>query len=144
MTSPRGYRNNNPGNLDRGKQPWVGEDRSPEARAREHRFAVFTTPEYGFRAMARTLLTYRNKHFLRTVRAVIDRWAPPNENNTSAYVTAVADALGVHPDDLIDVRQPETMQGLLRAIARHENGGHYWHDSIIRGGIRLAGIGAPE
>lgn len=139
--TPRGVRNNNPGNLDRGKKPWIGEDRSPEARAREHRFAVFITPEYGFRALARTLLTYRNKHFLRTVKAVINRWAPPVENDTSAYVTQVAKALGVHQEDLIDVRDPDTMLALVRAIARHENGSDYWQDDIIRGGIQLANIG---
>src|SRR3546814_2962731 len=62
--------------------PWIGEDRSPEAREREHRFCVFKTPEHGFRALVRVLLTYQRKYRLRTVAGMIDRWAPPVENNT--------------------------------------------------------------
>lgn len=139
-TAPRGVRNNNPGNIDRTGVAWQGEDRSAQARARETRFCVFVSPEYGFRALARTLLTYRNKHGLKTVRAVINRWAPPVENNTSAYVTQVATALGVAPDAVIDVRRPAVMVSLVKAIARHENGGNYWSDSVIAAGVGMAGV----
>src|SRR3546814_9809935 len=62
---PRGVRNRNPGNIDRTGVPWIGEDRSPEAREREHRFCVFKTPEHGFRALVRVLLTYQRKYRLR-------------------------------------------------------------------------------
>src|SRR3546814_2175426 len=79
---PRGVRKRNPGNIDRTGVPWIGEDRSPEAREREHRFCVFKTPEHGFRALVRVLLTYQRKYRLRTVAGMIDRWAPPVENNT--------------------------------------------------------------
>src|SRR3546814_11397936 len=48
---PRGVRNRNLGNIDRTGVPWIGEDRSPEAREREHRFCVFKTPEQGFSAL---------------------------------------------------------------------------------------------
>ena len=63
---PRGVRNNNPGNIDRTAVVWQGEDRSPEALKREARFCVFVTPQAGFRAVAKTLLTYQRKHGLRT------------------------------------------------------------------------------
>jgi len=138
MAVPRGVRNNNPGNIDRSARPWQGEDRSPAARAREHRFAVFTTPAAGFRALARTLLTYRARHGLRTVQAIINRWAPPTENLTSAYVREVASALNVAPDAPIDVRDEPTMFAIAKAIARHENGGDHWADETIREGLRLA------
>ena len=137
---PRGVRNNNPGNLDRTNLAWQGEDRSPQARAAEHRFCVFKSPEYGFRALARTLLTYRNKHGLRTVRKIIDRWAPPVENNTSAYVKAVAASVGVTPDQAIDVRKRAVMFALAKAIAHHEQGGDFWPDEVINRGLDLAGI----
>lgn len=101
---------------------------------------MFLTPEAGFRALAKTLLTYRSKHRLRTVQGIINRWAPPHENVTSAYVREVAKALGVEPSEPIDVRNFRTLSLLAKAIARHENGGHYWADQVIHDGVRQAGI----
>lgn len=141
MTAPpRGVRNNNPGNIDRSAVAWQGEVRTAAARKQEARFCVFESPEFGFRALAKTLLTYRNKHGLRTVKAIINRWAPPTENITTAYVREVAKALGVDPETSIDVRERATMFGLAKAIARHENGGNFWDDATIHQGLTLAGI----
>ena len=137
---PRGVRNNNPGNIDRSKTPWQGEDRSEAARAAEHRFCVFESPEYGFRALARVLHTYRTKHGLKTVRGIISRWAPPAENNTDAYADAVAAAVGVSVDEMIDVRRMQVCLPLAKAIAKHENGADYWGDETIREGLELAGV----
>ncbi|MGV7185697.1 structural protein P5 [Xanthomonas axonopodis] len=140
MAPPRGVRNNNPGNIDRTGVAWQGEDRTAAARAREARFAVFDTPEYGFRALVKTLLTYQRKHDLRTVRGIINRWAPPVENDTGAYVREVAKALGVELDQRINVEAPATAFQLAKAIARHENGGNFWGDAVIWDGVELAGI----
>lgn len=120
--------------------PWIGEDRTADARAREHRFCVFKSPEYGFRALVRVLLTYQRKYKLRTVAGMIDRWAPPSENNTGAYVREVARALGVQPSDRIDMTDFDTAFAMAKAIARHENGGHFWGDSTIAQGVVLAGV----
>jgi hypothetical protein len=139
---PRGVRNNNPGNLDRCGVPWQGEDRSEAARKRETRFCVFLQPQFGFRAMAKTLLTYQRKHGLRTVRQIISRWAPPVENDTGAYVRAVANAIGVGMNQDINIAQPCVMLPLLRAIAHHEQGGDHWPDDVIVAGLNLAGIKA--
>ena len=138
--APRAVRNNNPGNIDRCATPWQGEDRSSSAKARESRFCVFTSAEAGFRALARVLLTYREKHRLRTVAGIVARWAPPVENNTGAYARQVAAAVGVDPDQVIDVRDPEVMFKVVKAIARHESGGNYWSDATIRTGLGLAGV----
>lgn len=140
MANPRGLRNNNPGNIDRTEVAWQGEDRSQRAREREHRFCVFNSPQAGFRALAKTILTYRGKYQLRTVRGIINRWAPPVENDTSAYVMQVSAALGVKPDDVINVRERSVMFGIAKAIAKHENGGDYWDDQVIHEGLTLAGI----
>ncbi|KEZ94983.1 structural protein P5, partial [Xanthomonas vasicola pv. vasculorum NCPPB 895] len=130
MAPPRGVRNNNPGNIDRTGVAWQGEDRSAAARAREARFAVFDTPEDGFRALVKTLLTYQRKHGLRTVRGIINRWAPPVENDTGAYVREVAKALGVELGQCINVEAPATAFQLAKAIAKHENGGNFWGDAV--------------
>lgn len=135
---PRGVRNNNPGNIDRTSVVWQGEDRSAAALAQERRFCVFTTPEAGFRALAKTLLTYQRKHGLRTVKEIIDRWAPPVENNTASYVRAVADEVGVGGSEIIRLDRQVTLFRLARAITRHENGGVYWSDAVIESGVNEA------
>lgn len=142
--APRGVRNHNPGNIDRSGVAWQGEDRSDAARKREARFCVFTSAEFGFRALAKVLLTYQRTHGLRTVRGVINRWAPPVENKTDAYVREVAKAAGVAPDAPIDVTRFKTIFALAKAIARHENGGHFWPDATIAKGIDMAGVHEGE
>ncbi|MTI72221.1 MAG: structural protein P5 [Stenotrophomonas sp.] len=136
--TPRGVRNNNPGNIDRTAVVWQGEDRSPEAVKREPRFCVFMTPQAGFRALAKTLLTYQGRHGLRTVKEIINRWAPPSENNTSAYVAQVAREVGVGGSEIIGLNRQVTLQRLVTAIARHENGGLFWDEAVIEAGVRQA------
>ncbi|WP_313319574.1 structural protein P5 [Stenotrophomonas sp.] len=135
---PRGVRNNNPGNLDRGAIVWRGEDRSAAALASEKRFCVFETPQAGFRALARTLLTYQNKHGLRTVREMINRWAPPVENNTEAYIAQVAREVGVGSREIVSLSKQVPLQRMVTAIARHENGGLFWDEAVIEAGVRQA------
>jgi hypothetical protein len=144
--SPRGISNCNPGNLRWG-DPWQG--LVPEARRTDKDFCQFVAPAWGIRAIAVTLVTYQDKHGLDTVAGIIARWAPPNENVTSAYVTAVAHALGVSADDVINVHDYAVMAPLVRAIIRHENGpaptaSGAWYDAVtLDEGLRMAGIVAP-
>lgn len=135
---PRGVRSNNPGNIDRTKTVWQGEDRSAEALRREPRFCVFETPQAGFRALAKTLLTYQNKHGLRTVRDMINRWAPPVENNTEAYIAQVAREVGVGSREIVSLSKQVPLQRMVTAIARHENGGLFWDEAVIEAGVRQA------
>ena len=80
----RSVRNNNPGNIESNSTDWVGK------MGDDGRFIKFATPAHGVRAMAKTLETYQDKHGLTTVNDMINRWAPPNENNTSNYANFVA------------------------------------------------------
>lgn len=144
---PRGIRNNNPGNIRHG-DPWQGLD--PESRKKDKDFAVFTSPGHGIRALARVLISYSDKHNLDTVRGIIGRWAPPNENNTAAYVMQVARAIGVGPDVRINVQEYDTMRPLLEAIIRHENGAgplntaNTWYDdTTVDEGLKMAGVVQP-
>lgn len=143
--STRGVRNNNPGNIDyRPSDPWQGLADPPiEQGVPNPRFARFTTPAYGIRALARTLITYQDKHGIRTIRRIINRWAPPTENDTSAYVTAVAAHVGVMPDEAIDVHEYATMRPLVEAIIHHENGKQPYSDSVLREALHMAGITPP-
>lgn len=116
---PRGIRSHNPGNIERDGTPWQGLalDQSGDSR-----FCVFSDAVSGIRALARILITYQDKHGLGTVRQMIQRWAPPAENDTEAYVQQVARAVGVSPDSRIDVHAYTHMEPLVQAIIRHENG----------------------
>lgn len=143
----RGDRNNNPGNIDFNpamfaKDPWVGEtglEDHPHAR-----FTTFSAPQYGIRAMAKILLTYHHKRLaadgsaIDTVQEVIDRWAPPSENNTSAYAAHVRDLLDVETGEEIDPDDPQTLHTLVKAIINHELGYQPYTDEVIAEGISLA------
>ena len=114
----RGIRNKNPGNIEKGDE-WKG----LAAVQDDPRFCVFRAMMWGCRALIKTLRTYHEKHGLRTVREIINRWAPSHENDTGAYVWDVSDRLGVGPDDPLPLEaQPRLYIELARAIAYHENG----------------------
>lgn len=128
---PRGIRNKNPGNIRHG-QKWQGlaEDQPDPS------FATFKTPEWGIRAIAKILLTYE-KRKLNTVQKIIGTWAPPNENDTDAYVNAVAKSLGVKPNDRLSFTQIILFK-LAKAIIRHENGENPYTDEQIMKGVAMA------
>lgn len=105
------------------------------------------------RALAVTLITYHDKRRAKdgssidTIREVIERWAPPNENDTAAYIREVAKAVGVTPDMVIDLHDYDTLRPLVEAIIRHENGRgplktlNSWYTSeVIEEGLRRAGV----
>jgi hypothetical protein len=129
----RGERNNNPGNIRLSSVKWQG-----EISGQDTAFATFATPEDGIRALAKLLRNYQTKNGLNTVRGIINRYAPPVENNTSAYVAAVAAAVGVAPDDQIDTGNPTTLNALVNAIIRHENGRNVYAASTVAAGVALA------
>lgn len=136
MTTPRGIRNNNPGNIRWGDE-WQG--LVPESQRTDKSFCQFKKPEYGIRAMIIILRNYQRKHGLNTVTGIIKRWAPPNENNTQAYINSVAQATGVTPDQRIDTSDSRFMMKLLQAIIQHENGSQpYGFDTFFRA-VELAG-----
>jgi ElaB/YqjD/DUF883 family membrane-anchored ribosome-binding protein len=119
MTAPRGIRNNNPGNIryvEGTTSLYEGCTGSDGA------FCTFDTAHHGIRALCKLLLVYQDKHGLRTVRGCINRWAPPVENDTGAYVDVVAHALNVDPDDEIDLHRDFVLAGMALAIIQHENG----------------------
>lgn len=146
MSQPRGIRNCNPGNIDHSPaNKWQGLADPPiEQGVPNPRFARFIAPEWGIRAIARLLITYQDRHGLNTVRMLINRWAPPVENNTAAYIDAVARKIGVGAADPISVHDYTVARELVIAIIRHENGQQPYADAVIDQGLLLAGIKAPS
>lgn len=129
--SPRGIRNNNPGNIRHGDS-WQG----LALNQSDSDFCVFTSPEYGIRAMARIIINYRKRHGISTIHGIISRWAPPSENNTEAYIRAVSDACHVQPTDVIDVK--EYLPDIISAIIKHENGVQPYNATTLQRGITMA------
>lgn len=115
ISTPKGIRNNNPGNLRYvASIPWTGQTGDDGTG-----YAVFDSAEHGVRALGRQLQTYAGRG-LTSVREIISTYAPSNENDTAAYISAVAGELGVDPDQPLDVYG--VLPNLVAAIIHHENG----------------------
>ncbi len=130
---PRGVRNNNPGNLEASSSnPWIGQT------GNDGRFAKFETPEHGIRALGRNLISYQRQG-IDTVGEIINRWAPPSDNNdTAAYIKAVCAQLGVTANQPLDASNPDTLQALCAAIIKHENGTQPYSSDQLSTGVSAA------
>ena len=119
---PRGIRNNNPLNIRRtAKDQWKG----LRAQQTDASFCQFERLEYGWRAAFYLLTrTYYYKYRLFTIRAIINKWAPPQENLTSTYIANVSRLTGIPPDEPIGIPsdQPQRWMALGVAMAIQENG----------------------
>lgn len=131
----RGERNNNPGNIReyRDEIQWQGERATDDDPA----FEEFKTPEYGIRALGKLLLNYQRGGY-DTVRKIINRYAPTNENDTAAYINAVCKHTGYQPDEKIDLFDFRRLYVFACAIIQHENGRNIYTLSQLTTGIRMA------
>lgn len=144
----RGFRNRNPGNIDHHERNrWQGLDtppiEPPPGNGGRPRFARFISHEYGIRALATLLITYQDRHGLRTIRGIVNRWAPGTENNTDAYVHQVARHMDLPADAVLDLHTFAHLRPLTEAIIRHELGGNPYDAATIDEGLRLAGVPRP-
>ncbi|MBD2783791.1 structural protein [Xenorhabdus sp. DI] len=128
----RGIRNNNPGNIRHGDK-WQGLRDTQTDKS----FCQFTAPEWGIRAMLKILRNYERKYGYNTVRQIITRWAPPNENNTEAYIAYVCDQVGVASSTVIDVDNAATLCRLVKAMIQMENGQQPYSDAVIMRAFEL-------
>ncbi len=131
---PRGLRNNNPLNLSYA----AGQ---PGVLGADGRYGVFPSLPVGVAAAERQLLRYSDRDHIDTVRGLVSRWAPPGENDTGAYIAAVADRLRVSPDAHLNLRDAATAEALILAMGRHETGTEIDPAGVHRG-VAIA-LGAP-
>lgn len=114
---PRGIRNNNPGNIEDG----AFAQSLPGYAGSDGRFAVFESAEAGAQAAPRLLQSYVSRGF-NTPNKIINRWAPPSDNNPTAdYAQYVAQRVGIGPDDVVTEDQ---IPLIAQAISEFENGNH--------------------
>ncbi len=142
--APRGIRNNNPGNIDYNERnPWQGLDKQKPS---DGRFCRFMGPEWGIRAITRVIRNYAKRDGtpgvggkgIDTVQEIINRWAPPVENDTGAYVSQVAKVVGVSPTEPLNLDDDLIMAKLVTAIIWHENGVQPYPAALILAGVKLA------
>lgn len=131
----RGIRNNNPLNIRRNKTKWEGLNEIQTDKD----FFQFKEMKYGYRAAIITLRTYQKKYKLTTIRQMIGRWAPPNENNTEAYIKIVHQRSGLFVDVPIDLDNETQVVKLLSAMCFVENGVEA-NTQAIKDGLKLSNV----
>ena len=115
---PRGLRNHNPLNIRKSATRWQGMSSVQADRS----FVTFNSNEWGYRAAFRILHTYINKYKLCTIKDIIARWAPPNENNTRMYTLTVVERSGIDENTRIYHTNKEHMVKIAMAMSYVENG----------------------
>lgn len=113
---PRGIRNNNPGNLVKSSEKWEG------AIGDDGRFLTFASMEWGVRAMARNIRTKQTKYGINTLRKLITKLSPPNENDTNKYIATVSGWTGIDPNKPINLTDPTTLTTIVNSLIKYENG----------------------
>lgn len=135
----RGIRNRNPGNIELSPVAWVGQIPGVDGR-----FCTFEHAIFGLRAIGKVLLVYHHRRIARdgsaidTVGEIVDRWAPPSENDTAAYAAHIRDLLDVETGQIIDPDDIEVLQKLVAGIVHHECGSQPYPDHWLRLACELA------
>lgn len=109
----RPQRNNNPGNIEYG-----GYAKSQGAVGSDGRFAVFKTPQEGFRALENLLQTDRYQK--KTLAGAVSMFAPSHENNTPAYIRYVENRTGIPRHTRLSELSPEEIRKVALAKATYE------------------------
>nr|WP_317631706.1 hypothetical protein [uncultured Flavobacterium sp.] len=115
--SVRGLRNNNPGNIRISSSSWLG-----KIKGYDTSFETFEKLWHGVRATMVNLNTYQSKYGLYTLREMLTRWAPANENDTDKYVSYVAGVTGYAENLPLDLSQKSVMLKVVKAIFEMELG----------------------
>lgn len=130
----RGIANKNPMNLEfRTSIQWRGQ------LGTDGRFVVFDTALNGIRAGMINIHTKMNRDGLTSVRRIIERLSPSFENPTEAFITFVAQKMGVSPDQPLVFTQH--IVAMSKAIVRFETGQDPYPDSLFRQALAETGRG---
>ena len=140
----RGIRNNNPLNIRHSADQWQG----ARVEQTDPSFVQFTSMAYGYRAVWKVLESYWNLFHRSkqpyTVSNIINRWAPPTENDTQNYIRTVLNLTSLGGKE--NLPQPsrgvdtERLERLIQAMTTMECGIPYKEvdTEAIREGWRLA------
>jgi len=133
MKRPRGIRNNNPGNLNFAGQAGATKETGPNGR-----FAVFGTMQEGLIALKNQLQLYAARG-IDTIRTIISKFAPENENNTKAYIQAISKQLGIGANTKLNLSDPTTLKALMQGITNIEVGRGQVNPDLINAAVSSRG-----
>ena len=86
------------------------------------RFIRFKTPEQGVQAAVEVLHVYRDKYGINTLEGIVNRWAPPSENNTRNYIAHMERRVGVSAGTALDLNDPNMVARIIQAKGEMEGG----------------------
>lgn len=128
-TPTRGQRNHNPLNIRKGNN-WQGED----PNGSDSQFEVFINDAYGFRAAFRIIHNgFKATPPRNTIRKIVERWAPPTENDTEKYIRIVSTRSKIGADTKLAYNDISRMVDIVKAMAFVETGHDYDERVIING-----------
>ena len=113
----RGLKNNNPLNIRKSKDVFLGEN----PQSTDVAFKQFTSVAYGYRAAFVTLGTYLSRG-LNTIEKIVKTWAPPNENSTESYIQHVVTRSGVPRNKVLTNTSGKDYIAIVAAMSWSENG----------------------
>jgi len=144
MPIPRDERDHNPLNIRRDGTDWEG--LAPQQPDPD--FCSFTSDVFGFRAAFRILITYADKYKIDTVNALINRWAPPSENDTAAYIAKVCKRTGFAPTETLAIKTWAVSRKLIYAMTEVESGAlfeqNFKPNDLAEGAFRAGIADAPK
>jgi hypothetical protein len=137
----RAERNFNPGNLN-----YAGQAGATLESGGGARFAKFASEEEGVAALVRQLRLYQQRG-IDTIGEIVKKYAPPNENDTQAYIASMARWTGLSADEKLDFNDTDTVRRMVQGISRKEGRFTPLSEGQIMSGIGIAnqraGLSAP-
>ncbi|EKL0720056.1 hypothetical protein FOT46_04660 [Citrobacter freundii] len=106
---------NNPGNLR-----WA--EGYETSNTKSGKFAVFPSLDEGVLAATKQLQIYAQRG-TNTVRDIVSKWAPSNENNTEEYIRHVVRSTKFNENEKLNLNDPYVLAKLISAMASKEGAG---------------------
>lgn len=132
MKVPRGFRNNNPGNIRHNPaNQWKGMTGQDSDG-----FVQFSDTRYGIRAMGKIIDSYKRRGIV-MVRHIIEEWAPRSENDTDDYIAHVQLETGWQSYH-VPMREAGDYLALIKIMIEHENGDQPYSDDYIKEALAIA------
>ncbi|MFA5659266.1 MAG: hypothetical protein WC900_08275 [Oscillospiraceae bacterium] len=117
-TIPRGLKNNNPLNIRKSNDTFIGELPVSTDKA----FKQFKSIDYGYRAAFVTLATY-NIRGANTIEKIVSKWAPPSDgNHTENYIKNVSARSGIDRNKILSMNDGAAYIKIVAAMSFSENG----------------------
>ena len=114
---------NNIFNIRANGAKWIGQTGANKG------FAEFDNREHGIRAWLVLMRTYRKKYDRATIRTIVERFAPPKENDTEKYIRFCEQQTGLGAETRLMFDNDYCLLG--KALARMETGSNVIPSEIL-------------